>query len=280
MDDIEADVAAFEAHLASEQPLVVQPEPPVAVVEQGPVNMLSVIMQLARDSSVDVTKLSALLSMQERMEARDAEKQFNAGLARIQAKAPRIPKNGIVKLGEKNGREQSYNFANWEDMDTIVSPLLREEGFTVTFSEEASDQNGIRWAATWRAFGHSEKNLITLPADTGAGRNPLQARGSTNSYAKRYLTEDFLKLVREGTDDDGKRGGTIYVRPEQAVQMRELCSAAERNEDRFLEQYTTEAQSFEEVIEGDFGRLMRLLTSAKHMVDQRKAKAAARENTN
>lgn len=248
-----------------------------APAQEGSGALLTAIVSLAKDPSVDVAKLGALLGMQERMEAREAERMFGAALGRIQAKAPRIPKNGVVSLGKgKDGKEQSYDFAKWEDMDTIVSPLLREEGFAVTFSEDTSDQNGIRWAATWRAFGHSEKNFITLPPDTGAGRNPLQARGSTNSYAKRYLTEDFLKLVREGADDDGKRGGTVYITPDQVLEIQALALAAEREESRFLETYTDEARSFEEVQAGEqFIRLMRLLSSAERQVRLRKARETA-----
>lgn len=203
------------------------------MAQEGPGALLSAIVQLAKDPSVDVTKLEALLGMQERMEARQAERLFNEALTRIQAKAPRIPKNGVVLLGERKG---SYDFAKWEDMDALIGPLLREEGFSVTFSEAGVSEQGIRWSATWRAFGHAEINYITLPPDSGAGRNALQARGSTNSYAKRYLTEDFLKLVREGADDDGKRGGTKFITDEQAGELRAWIKDAGRQEGPLLDQ--------------------------------------------
>lgn len=258
MDDIEADVAAFEAHLASEQPLVVQPEQPVAVVEQGPVNMLSAIMQIARDPSVDVSKVSAFLAMQERMEARESERLFGEALVRIQSKIPRVPKTGIVNLGKEKG---SYDFGKWEDLDAAVSPFLQEEGMAVTFSEESSDANGIRWCAKWRAYGHTEMNFITLPADTGAGRNPLQARGSTNSYAKRYLAADFLKIVFIGADDDGKRGGTTYITQDKVDRLTKGIEATGTDPREILNLADEEIHTFSEVTDADFPKMMNALIS-------------------
>ena len=224
---------------ASPTPMVIQPGA-----------LLNAIASLAKDPAVDVAKLEALLGMQERMEARQAERLFGDALTRIQAKAPRIPKNGIVSLGQGKG---SYDFAKWEDMDAVIGPLLREEGFAVTFSENSVNEHGIRWGATWRAFGHSETNFMTLPPDTGAGRNALQARGSTNAYAKRYLTEDFLKLVRAGADDDGNRGGAKFIDPEQVQELADLCKRAGRREMDIVERLSQGTlHAFHEIEQGTF----------------------------
>lgn len=196
--------------------VVVEPESrSLTPVEQ----VMGMIAAASRDPTVDVAKMRELFSLQKEMMAIQALQRFEEGLGRVQARCPRIPKNGVVNLGTGKG---SYNFARWEDMDSLVGPILRDEGFTVTFSEDSSDQNGIRWGASWRAFGHTERNFITLPPDNSAGKNALQARGSTNAYAKRYLTEDFLKLVREGDDDDGVTGGWVGVTPEQVDELYEL----------------------------------------------------------
>lgn len=217
----------------------------VPVIQEGPGALLAALVNLAQNPNVNPETVAAWAGIQERMEARQAEREFSAALLRIQKKCPHIPKNGIVNLGAGKG---SYNFANWEDMDAIIGPILQDEGFTVTFSEAGSDANGIRWSATWRAFGHSDQNFITLPPDTGAGRNALQARGSTNSYAKRYLCEDFLKLVRSGADDDGKLGGTKFITDEQSAELLSLMKQAGRDEVSLLERMTQgEVRSVQEL---------------------------------
>jgi len=53
------------------------------------------------------------------------------------------------------------------------------------------------------AAGHQKVSRMQLPADTGAGRNALQALGSSLSYAKRYLTCDIFNIVTVGQDNDG-----------------------------------------------------------------------------
>lgn len=209
--------------------------------------VLTAIISASSDSSVDVSKMRELLGLQKEMMAMQAEQRFHEALLRIQTRMPRIPKNGVVDLGGN----RKYDFAKWEDMDSIVGPILQEEGFTVTFSEEGFDQYGIKWAASWRAFGHTEVNRITLPPDKGPGRNELQARGSTNSYAKRYLTEDFCKLVRAGADDDGVRGGTRYISEEKADELRDMIREVGRQEGPFLDRLFAGAiRSCDEIEEG------------------------------
>ena len=58
---------------------------------EGPGAVLSAIVQLAKDPAVDVSKLDALLKMQERMTDREAEVQFNKALMRLPPLAPRMP---------------------------------------------------------------------------------------------------------------------------------------------------------------------------------------------
>lgn len=218
------------AHDEPQQSVAVRQESAPAIPLQ---QVLDTIARLSTDDRVDAQKVTALFDLQERLMKLQAKQQFTEALHRAQARMPRIPKNGRVDLGNGKG---GYDFTKWEDIDRFIRPILFDEGLSFpTFSEETSDQNGIRWSATWRGFGHEEKNYITLPPDTGAGRNALQARGSTNSYAKRYLSEDFLALVREGKDDDGVRGAMKFITDEQCDELRDLLKEVGRQEGPFLD---------------------------------------------
>lgn len=217
--------------------------------------VLNTIVALAKDPSVDVTKLEALLGMQERMERRQAEAEFFQALRAAQQAMPRVKKNGTIQLGKDKDSGQSRGaipFATYEDVDAVVRPIMERFGFSVTFSEAESGDKGIRWSATHRHMaGHAETNFLTLPADNGPGRNPLQARGSTNSYAKRYLMEDFYNIVREGADDDGKRGGKRYIKPEEADELSALCKEVGRQEGQFLDSmFGGTIRSFDEMEPG------------------------------
>ena len=198
-------------------------------------SLAAALARVAADPNIDPARMRELHAIHREIVADEARAAFHEALRAMQREMPRVKKNGTVSLVKDGVDKGSYRFATWEDIDTIVRPILDRYGFSVTFSEVASDANGIRWAATWRRAGHAEQNFITLPADAGHGRNPLQARGSTSSYAKRYLTEDFCNIVREAADDDGVRGGRKYLDAERVAELEGLAHAVGRDEVQLLD---------------------------------------------
>lgn len=228
-----------------------------AVAAAEPPTLLSAIVRMASDSSIDVAKLQALLEMQQRLEARQAEAAFNAAHARVVAAMPRVPKNGVVNLGTGKG---SYNFARWEDVDSLLRPLMQAEGFSLTFDSQYRDGGGAVVIATLlHAGGHSRQASIPLALDTGAGRNNLQAMGSTLSYGKRYLAEMLFNIVREGADDDGRSGGKQYLSSAQQSELLDLVAATSTDLDRFFSAMKIDAQTVAEIDTDDLPRLMNAL---------------------
>jgi len=80
--------------------------------------------------------------------------------------------------------------------------------------------------------GHMETKTVTLPVDSGAGRNAVQSAGSTISYAKRYLLGMHLHLVTRDEDDDGN--GRAPITAEQATELRATLAEVGGNEEKFL----------------------------------------------
>lgn len=229
---------------------------PVATAP-APATLLPTIVRMASDPSIDVAKLQALLNMQERLEARQAEAAFNAAHARVVAQMPRVPKNGVVSLGTGKG---GYNFARWEDVDALLRPLMQAEGFSLTFDAQYRDGGGAVVTATLlHSAGHSRTASIPLALDTGAGRNNLQAMGSTLSYGKRYLAEMLFNIVREGADDDGRAGGKQYLSAAQQSELLDLVAATSTDLNRFFTAMKIDAQTVAEIDTEDFPRLINAL---------------------
>ncbi len=206
----------------------------IAVTKDEPRTLIGAIVQLARDPTVDVAKLSALVEMQERMERRQAEVDFNQALARLAGKMPRVKKNGRVELGQGKG---SYPFAKWEDIDRIIRPLMDEEGFTLSFTSQLRTGEGGGLVVTGTLLhreGHSMAASMPLPLDSGPGRNNLQAGGSTLSYGKRYCAEMLLNIVREGDDDDGVRGGMELISDQECAELSRGVTKSGLNLNAFL----------------------------------------------
>lgn len=211
--------------------------------------ILEVIAQAARDPKVDVAKMGELLALKERIEAREAEMEFNRAMARLAPKLPIIKKRGVIDLGGKG----KIPFARYEDLDRAIRPILTDEGFTLSFTSEPAPTGVLMVCTLAHILGHSTTSRMQLPADQGPGRNALQAIGSSRSYAKRYLACDILNIITEGQDDDGQAAG--YLTAEQLDQMTTLvdaCDLKEEGRKKFLA--FAQADRLEHIQQRDFAR--------------------------
>lgn len=201
--------------------------------ENGTTSLLNFVALAVKDKDIDVSKLDALLRMQREIVADEARIKFNQALARMTTGKLRVKKNGRVDLGKDKG---GYDFATWPDMDDVLRPLMEREGFTLSFNMETKDGGGAVVCGTLlHTDGHSRTVSVPLALDAGAGRNNLQAMGSTLSYGKRYCAEMLFNIVREGADDDGKLGGTAFITAAQVAEIEQLITSGNIPRDPFLE---------------------------------------------
>lgn len=207
------------------------PMVPSGPVVQEPNSLLPAIITLAKDASVDVAKLEALLKMQSQLEERQAKRECDEAFARVSARMPRVKKNGTIDLG----RGKPIPFSKWEDMDEVIRPVYTAEGFSLSFNTTPSEGGKlVITAELLHRSGHSRTASLPLPMDVGPGRNGLQAVGSTISYGKRYTAEMVLNIVRESQDDDGNKGGTAVITPDQCEELAALIRETGTEEKRFL----------------------------------------------
>lgn len=184
-------------------------------------SFLAVIAAAARDPQVDPAKMTALLELKERIDARQAEIEFNRAFARLQIKLPRVKKNGTIDLG----KGKPIPFAKWEDVDAVIRPILTAEGFALSFTSKAVSAGILMTCVLTHSAGHVKTSEMQLPPDAGPGRNALQAIGSSRSYGKRYLACDVLNLVTEGEDNDGSKA--FPLTPEQLDQVYNMLGACD-----------------------------------------------------
>ena len=232
--------------------------------------MLNVIAAAARDPNTDVTKLEALLRMQREVMADQAKVAFIQARHRLKQKLPAVSKDGTIDLGvdKQSGKARgSMKFARWEDMARIIEPLMGEEGFTLSFNTKprAGDGGGATIVGTLTHIqGHGEEAEIPLPLDSGAGRNNLQAMGSTISYGKRYVAEMLLNIVRKGEDDDGVAGGTRYITDEQKGELVSLIQETNTDTVNFLRTFGIETGGIDALEVGAFMAAKNMLLAKKN----------------
>lgn len=232
------------------------------------------------DPNTDVAKLRALLDMQREVRAENAQALFAEAMFRVQAKLKPMIRSRTVVLTKDNKELGRYNFLPAEDIDEILRPLLEENGLWEVFTTEPrSDGAGlVGYLEVGHLAGHTRKVSMPLPLDTGAGRNNLQAYGSTVSYLRRYLREMMFSIVRKGADDDGKRAGQKFITQEQADELRAMAKDAGRAEGTFLTRlFGDTVHSFEELEVGT--GYMAARSTLDGILQQRNARKAKGEGT-
>jgi hypothetical protein len=183
--------------------------------------MHEVFVEMARDPSIDVTRIGALMELQFKAEAREAERQFNAALSRAIAKMPRVTK-------DKKNDGVGWKYTTIDNLDRVIRPIYTEEGFTLSFVSEPCAAGIVRVAILRHVAGHQQESRMQLPPDKGAGRNELQAYGGSISYADRYLTRGLFNIISEGEDRDGQGFGALNKKQREAIDdlLHELGDAA------------------------------------------------------
>lgn len=193
-------------------------------------SFLSLIERLAIDDRVDPAKVSAMLDIQERMMAKKAEAEFNEAFRRLRGKLPIIKKGDVV---EYKGKEV-FKFAKWEKVQAIIDDIIAEEGFDLTFDSEIHPTGTATIAILHHQGGHTRRiSTPPLPLDSGGGKNAIQGIGSSMSYGQRYATKFALNLRFED-DDNGHRGGLVFINVEQQKIINELIAETKTDIDRFL----------------------------------------------
>lgn len=193
--------------------------------------MMAIIAAAASDQTVDVAKMTALLDMQERIMAKQAEIDFSAAMSRLSGKLAGVKISRTAGVSYKG--EEAFKFAPYEAIDAAIRPLLAEEGFSLSFNSDAREGGGAVITGTLsHAGGHSRKASLPLPLDNSGGKNNIQGMGSTISYGKRYTVGMLLNIVT-CNDDDGN-GGDEFVSNEQAVEIDLLITEVKADKARFL----------------------------------------------
>jgi len=183
-------------------------------------SMLQIIREVAMapDASNKVDALKGMMEIQRELVKDQAERALNEAISGLDI--PIVKKGGKIPLPSKDGSTRDVAFAKWPDIMRALQPILKAAGLSLSFTAPARLADGGGAAMTGRlshASGAFRLAEISLPLDTGPGRNNLQAMGSTISYGKKYLAFMLLNIVTEDEDDDGVGAG--YITEEQGAEI-------------------------------------------------------------
>ena len=200
-------------------------------VQDKPASLMQIIGQAVMSKDIDVDKMRALFELQKDILAEEHRISFKAAMARLQERLPQIA---------KYGKGKNSKFAKLEDIDTIIKPILADEGFSIDFDEASNTATTVTFVATVsHREGHSETKRLTVPIDVAskndrgvAIRTAIQDAGSTVSYARRYLIKMLFNIVEVGEDTDGVKRS--FVTESQIRDIETLIADTKSNKDAFL----------------------------------------------
>jgi len=186
------------------------------------------LLQQAIASGASPDILERLMDAQERWEARQARKEFDAAMAKARQQIPNIHK---AKKGH------GYSYEGLDDIARTVRPILAEHGLSYRWK---TDQDATTIKVTCiiaHASGHMEENSMSAPLNAVATKlqNPIQAMGSAVTYLQRYTLKAALGLSASLDDDgasvtsapisDDQRDHLISLIDEHGIDIERFCLA-------------------------------------------------------
>lgn len=189
-------------------------------VRAEPETLMAVIARAASDPSVDIEKMDRLLQMQERLEQRAAEADFNEAMTKAQIEM------GRVKTNKDNSQTHS-RYADYAALDKVLRPIYTRHQFALSFSTtEGAPEGSVRVVAFVSRGRFTRQYHVDMPTDgKGAKGNDVMtkthATGAAMTYGMRYLLKMIFNVAIGEDDTDGNMPGAAITQ-EQADEIKKL----------------------------------------------------------
>ena len=152
---------------------------PVAVEPASTIMTPAQMLSHAIERGAGLDMVSKLMDLQERWEASQARKAFDAAIAEAKAKMPPVKRNKHVGFKSKNGgADTSYMHETLDEVERTVAPVLSPLGLSYRFRTVQPEPAKVSVTCIIsHRDGHSEENTLSASVDTSGNKNHLQAIG-------------------------------------------------------------------------------------------------------
>lgn len=192
--------------------IIVDEEKPMMPTAQPATSMIQVIERAATDPNVDMDKMERLLAMKERLDAKEAETEFNQAMSELQSTMGRIS-------ADSTNPQTHSQYATYAKLDAKLRPMYTAAGFSLSFdTEESPIPETIKVVCyVSHTAGHTRTYKVDMAADGkgakgGAVMSRTHAAGSAMSYGMRYLLKMIFNVAVGEDDDDGNQASVTVER--------------------------------------------------------------------
>ena len=219
------------------------PAPSALAVSASPLLDLGPAMLAATSLGKDgVEVLERLHAIHKEERAYAAKGQFAEAMSGLQAEMPPVVKTVAGQHGASHvGTRTKGIYAPIDTIADALAPWTKKYGFSYRFDREMKD--GKEWALchVTHKGGHTETSRYpSMDDEPGKGKSPLHARGSGDTYARRYVLTAAFAIVTADPDDDGNAAGRGFdggenIGPGQEGEIADLLLATKSDKAKFLE---------------------------------------------
>lgn len=231
------------------------------VVQSETAAVLSMIERVARDPSVDMDKMMALMKW--RKDTIDDQKRaaFDEAMAAAKAEIPVISKNRQVDFTSAKGRTH-YKYEDLAEIARVVSPILAKHGLSYRYrvTSNVNEPVTVTCIVSHRA-GHFEEVTLLGGRDESGNKNSIQAVASTLTYLQRMTLKAALGLAAS-EDDDGKSAeASDTISLEQVEQLVALADDVGADKEAFCRYFRV--GGFADITNKDFARAVAALNKKR-----------------
>lgn len=180
--------------------------------EPKPLTLIEQAISLGRSPE----ELGKLMDLQERYENNQAIKAFNRAMNACETEMPVVVKD----------RQNTHTRSTYATLDAVlmaIKPVYSRHGFSVSFTEGTgpSAEHILVTGTLRHVDGHSEQFSTVVPLDAAgakgtANKSAIQSKGSSLTYARRYLTLMMFSIAVADEDNDGNAEDATLTEEETA----------------------------------------------------------------
>ena len=197
------------------------------------------MIQRAVESGASMEVLEKMMTLQERWEASQNRKAFDAAMAAAKAEIPTIRKNREVDFTSSKGRTH-YRYEDLGEIATVVTPILGRHGLSYRFRTTSNLNEPVTVTCIIsHRDGHYEENTLCAGRDESGNKNSIQAIGSTSTYLQRMTLKAALGLA-VSNDDDGKASESDAISEDQAAELIALADEVGADKRAFCNYFKVE----------------------------------------
>ena len=215
----------MSTHNLAIQSVPIEPALPATPAAQ----LMTVIERMSLMPDIDMDRVERAFAMHQKMEHDAAVRAFNSDMAKVQGQLQAV----AAKL--KNSHTQSL----YADMDAIhaqCKPVWTSHGFSIVGgSKPCAQPNHITMTLeVLHSGGHSKLYEDDWPLDNAgkdgkSNKTAIQGKGSSTTYARRYMELAIFDIAISRLDNDGQ--SQAAKKPEKETvsvkQVADLIAAAE-----------------------------------------------------